>query len=436
MPSTWRAILLLTLTSNHRLDLFDFLTVLFMLYDVPGAVMADLTRLVRQMMSAVDVRMTNWHDTSRSFVVSRAMSVGDLRNRVGLETKLYFFDERNGNPRATMRRKLESDEDFDVLKEQPAEGRPVTVYYYPTRQGQHDPPSPPQDGQPIAIASADTPRSSSSRSTTVQNLFRTNVERRYSMNGDPVECLLCKRKESELRFAACHIIPYSCTDETFTKCGLVSGKVDGLDGVFFCPECHQFYDGGYWNWKIEETDKELKATVVVSEGLQLKYDRWRDLHNAVVQLGKGSTYPSKAVWDAGYRLNFSEPHEVRVKSRAEKGMRCVSCGKFYKRDYETHGCTAVRRGPGLMHTPSAHHPPQSGRGGRGGSVSQRGGRRSAGGRGPPVMSSLPSAPPQPAAEGRGARRRHFASSTTKDGGSKRDVGEHMGSSKPNKKSGR
>jgi hypothetical protein len=61
-------------------------------------------------------------------------------------------------------------------------------------------------------------------------------------------------------------------------------------------------------------------------------------------------------------------------------------------------------------------------------------KRSAGGRAPPVMSSLPSAPPQ--SEGRGTRRRHFAPSTTKDGWSKKDVGEHMGSSKPNKKGGR
>ena len=44
-------------------------------------------------------------------------------------TKLYFYDVRNGRPRGTERVKLVGDSEFTVLNQQPADARPVTVYY-------------------------------------------------------------------------------------------------------------------------------------------------------------------------------------------------------------------------------------------------------------------------------------------------------------------
>jgi hypothetical protein len=342
-----------------------------------------LSAQLKVMMTAVDVRLTSWHDPSRSFV-EKVSCYADLRSVVGDGPKLYFFDERTGNPRGTVRVKVIDDDVFAVLRQQPADARPITVYFY--TQTDNDTDSSPQ-GRPRALATADSSTSSSSRSTAVQAVFRTNVERRYSINGDAVVCLLCGKAEGELCFEACHIIPYSCTEATFTKYHLLGGKTDPLNGVFFCHECHQFHDNGHWNWEIEEHEDHLAATVVVSEGLQGEHPRWGDFVNKIVHLGKGPTYPSREVWDAGHRLNFSEPHQARVRRRTEKGPRCIRCGHFYKRDYQVHDCPTKRRL--LLHTPRAEHAPRSGRGGRGRAGARRGGKGNAGGgRAPPVMPSL------------------------------------------------
>jgi len=57
----------------------------------------------------------------------------------------------------------------------------------------------------------------------------------------------------------------------------------------------------------------------------------------------GPNYPSKRVWQAGYKLNFSDPHASRIKRRKDRGARRVMCGKHYKRDFDMHGCVPQRR---------------------------------------------------------------------------------------------
>ena len=309
--------------------IFTLLPKSFILAAAGGATKADISQLAAQMrdiMSAVDVRLTDWHDTSHSRVV-RVSHYDDLREIVGDGPKLYFFDERPGNPRGTVRVKVTSNEDFSKLRRQPTDTHPVTVYLY-TQHG-NDPDSP--QGRPSALAAADPSKSSSSRSTALQNEFRTNVELRYEKNQDPVECLLCSKPEDELRLEACHIIPYSSDLRTFAQYGITGGRTDSLNGVFFCHECHQFYDNGHWNWTVEDCNDHFAATVVVSEGLQKEYERWKSLNGKVVRLGKGPTYPSSAVWEAGYQLNFSDPQHNREKRRKTKGQRCIQCGSFYKK---------------------------------------------------------------------------------------------------------
>ena len=152
--------------------------------------MAEQMKMVK---TAVAVRLTDWHDTSQSYVAS-VSCYDDLRAAVGHDTKLYFFDERGGVPRSTVRLKITDDDGFPALREQPF--RPVTVYFYSQRDD--DPDSPPQ-GRPQALATGDAPgatvSSGSSRSTTVQNIFRENVVRRYSFNRYPIVCLLCGNAE-------------------------------------------------------------------------------------------------------------------------------------------------------------------------------------------------------------------------------------------------
>jgi hypothetical protein len=347
---------------------------------------------VMEAVTAIRVRLVDWHDSSKSVEVV-ASTLQQLRSMVEDTTKLYFYDVRNGRLRGTERVKLVGDSEFTVLKQQPADARPVTVYFYAQRDGDEDPDSPPPGEAPSVLPLSDTPTSSSSRSTTVQNLFRDNVESRYLLNREDVKCLLCGKSEDGLRFEACHIIPYNCSKPVFREYGLINGKIDGLNGVFFCHECHQYYDNGHWNWTIEDSAEHLNATVVVSEGLRRRYPRWNSLHTTVVQLGKGPNYPSERVWQAGYKLNFSDPHASRTKRRKDKGPRCVKCGKHYKRDFDMHGCIQPRREP-LFHTPHAEHAARSGRGGRGRTATGRGGRSNAGGRrAPPAMAAIQGASP-------------------------------------------
>jgi hypothetical protein len=351
----------------------------------------ELSVNVMEAVTAIPVRLVDWHDTGKSTEVV-ASSFKQLRSMVRDTAKLYFYDVRDGRPRGTDRVKLTGDSEFDLLKLQPADTRPVTVYFYAQRDGD-DPDSPPRGEPPRVLSFSDTPKSSSSRSTTVLNLFRDNLESRYLLNNEKVVCQLCGKAEGELRFEACHIIPYSCKKTVFRDYGLINGKIDGLNGVFFCHECHQYYDNGHWKWTIQDDGEQLAATVVVSEGLQEKYQRWKSLHGTVVKLGKGPTYPSIQVWEAGYRLNFSDPSVSRKERRETLGPRCVMCGKHYKSNYQMHGCDPPRRKV-LFHTPRAEHAPRSGRGGRGRTATGRGGRSNAvRSRTPPLMAAIQGASP-------------------------------------------
>ena len=106
----------------------------------------------------------------------------------------------------------------------------------------------------------------------------------------------------------------------------------------------------------------------------------------------GPNYPSKRVWQAGYKLNFSDPHASRIKRRKDRGARRVMCGKHYKRDFDMHGwlrSTAARSSLQCAHTPHAEHAVRSGRRGRGRTATGRGGRSNAGGRrAPPAMAAI------------------------------------------------
>jgi len=93
--------------------------------------------------TAIRVRLVDWHDSSKSAEVV-ASTLQQLRSMVEDTTKLYFYDVRNGRVRGTERVKLVGDSEFTVLKQQPADARPVTVYYYARRDGEEDPDSPPR----------------------------------------------------------------------------------------------------------------------------------------------------------------------------------------------------------------------------------------------------------------------------------------------------
>ena len=88
----------------------------------------------------IRVRLVDWHDSSKSADVV-ASTLQQLRSMVEDTTKLYFYDVRNGRVPGTERVKLVGDSEFTVLKQQPADVRPVTVYYYTRRDGEEDPDS-------------------------------------------------------------------------------------------------------------------------------------------------------------------------------------------------------------------------------------------------------------------------------------------------------
>ena len=205
-------------------------------------------------------------------------------------TKLYFYDVRNGRVRGTERVKLVGDSEFTVLKQQPADVRPVTVYYYARRDGEEDPDSQSRgvlqecfryqirqrplrqsdkttDTQSVRKGCAIAARVPAWWNLDLMNPYRDphgsspprHVHKTYRicsattsslaifcLNEKDVECLLCGKSEGELRFEACHAIPYNCSKNVFREYGLINGKIDGLNGVFFCHECHQYYDNGHW----------------------------------------------------------------------------------------------------------------------------------------------------------------------------------------------
>jgi hypothetical protein len=60
----------------------------------------------------------------------------------------------------------------------------------------------------------------------------------------------------------------------FRKYGLINGKIDGLNGVFFCHECHQYYDNGHWNWTIQdagECGSDFSHVFLQNAGITLAY---------------------------------------------------------------------------------------------------------------------------------------------------------------------
>lgn len=204
------------------------------------------------------------------------------------------------------KRRVESEDQFSLLKEVYLDGdpktAPPTLYVWPTGSGDESPNNLPKTKEKGRFTSIDASSDGSQHSNNSRN---SHIQREFSqsvLSRDGSCCVVCDSKNN-LQAAHVYNVDRHPTRETLRSCG-INGVFEAANGLTKCFTCHRLYDANllctnpvtnrvevadaYLHWGDEkekyaalvESKKELRSASPGWPPHALMQDRWEQYQQA------------------------------------------------------------------------------------------------------------------------------------------------------------